>query len=157
MSIEQMVSTFLCPGCINGSNTTSCSKVAISTDSYGNNWCKNHAAGTMMFPGGEIFLGMPNGFNKVPFPTGNIDINLHENGNNISYNALNIPLWYTVQDDYLIIKVASPRINSYYIDVIKGMKPEDIPTKYKTISFQNVTLPDIKDHRPFDITGTDID
>ena len=66
--VKDAVQEYQCPGCVVGSDTDCYEK--------GNNSeCGKHVAGTIMHPGGRIYLGMPKGFNRQG-PTDHTDFNI---------------------------------------------------------------------------------
>jgi len=124
MKREELVEKFQCPGCVCGSNTR-CGKYELST--YGPA-CKNHVPGTVSWPGGTIYLGLPTGFNKVGMlgttdfdeKSRNNTIRLWEAGTGPEFDRLNVPVWAMEQDGFLFIRTYAPRINASYIDVVEG-------------------------------------
>lgn len=86
---EVMVQQFQCPGCINGPFPACFKQI------NGDIGCNNHVAGTIIFPGGEINLGLPKGFNKL----GPIDISKQKSNIRIykkieldHYDKFNVPV-----------------------------------------------------------------
>ena len=92
----ELVEQFCCPGCVAGSDT-SCGSYEPSTYGAG---CDNHAAGTLMMPGGKIALGLPKGFNRVGATLGKRDgfysesnIRCWPKGDAPDWDHLNVPVW----------------------------------------------------------------
>lgn len=121
MNKYQIVEKFQCPGCVVGSDTN-CGKCSIHP--YGGRHgfrCRSHAAGTSSLAGGRFFLGLPKGFNK---DRNNPHILLFTHKDEKpEYDVLNIPVWFTMEDNFLIVKVFCPRINEIMIDVIEDGDP----------------------------------
>lgn len=121
-----MVEEFQCPGCVSGHNTSSgCFK-----ESNASLECENHIAGTTMFPGGKINLGLTRGFNRIG-PIDNLkqrsNIRLYESMPSNHYNKFNIPVWAMELEGYLFVRCFIPRLNLTWVDVIKDGKIKDIP------------------------------
>ena len=126
---KSMISEFQCPGCTCGS--APCEKCESfkpgSVPEQGSFFCESWSAGTFMFPGGNIMLGLPKGFNKV----GPIDKEKHKNIIRLwdktkpEWDHLNVAVWAVVKDGYLFVRTYCPRVNVTYVDVVKGGK--DIP------------------------------
>ena len=87
----------------------------------------DHCPGTMFFPGGIVFLGMPKGFNKAQiagtFET--IKITMFASWENFleafryGYNFLNIPVWkYKNENGHTFIRGLSPRTNYIFLHII---------------------------------------
>lgn len=63
--LTQLVEKFQCPGCLLGHDRT-CGEFKLYTPpGTRSSVCIGHVAGTMFFPGGAVYLGLPKGFNKV--------------------------------------------------------------------------------------------
>ena len=129
---KEMIEKFQCPGCISGSNTTCGSCKCEEIDNIFFN-CAAHYPGTREIGIGQLYLGLPKGFNKVgPIYFSEIDIRknnirLFSNASNIlSYDNLNIPVWAMEEDGYLFVRVFLPRRGETYVDIIKGGKREKI-------------------------------
>ena len=58
---EEMVQEFFCPGCVAGSDL----ECGAYKEARGG--CDGWVPGTLIMPGGNIALGFPKGFNKIPF------------------------------------------------------------------------------------------
>lgn len=140
LPIYKMVEEFQCPGCVLGHNTA-CGKLKLQPiPGLGDGEvarCDSHHAGTMVFPGGSIFLGMPKGFNKVglnmfsgrpeahkairlwPMSV-DLDGNMKVSAKPSDWNKFNVPVWAMEQDGYLFVRTYCPRTNVNFIDVIEG-------------------------------------
>lgn len=112
-----MINEFICPGCVNGSDTK-CGRFIKTDIGDGGSTCHNHHPGTMMFPGGTMMLGLPTGFNKVR--ENKIVVRVYEEVPVDKWNHLNIAVWAMEKDGYLFVRTFCPRIATSYIDVIKG-------------------------------------
>jgi hypothetical protein len=109
--IKDAVEEYQCPGCVSGYNT-SCYK----KDEYSNS-CKEHLAGTILFPSGTVFLGMPKGFNR----TGELKtkIRIFEKFDEAGYDFFNVPVWkYLNENNHTLVRGISPRINLPFLDII---------------------------------------
>ena len=110
------------PGCVSDFNEND-----FEQDGWGVEW-SGHTPGTMMLPGGSIFLGMPTGFNKATVQDGqrHVKINIFKDWDHLqnrwSYDTqFNIPLWK--HKDTLgntIVRGACPRSNRFFLHIILG-------------------------------------
>jgi len=95
-----------CPGCTCGTSPVQdCERFEPHTG-YGFK-CLAHSAGTMMFPGGYVYLGLPKGFNRVgAFRVKGDDktssnIRLWVYPDCPEWNRWNVPVWAMFRDGYL--------------------------------------------------------
>ena len=65
--VIEAVAQFQCPGCALGNHPDDCVACDIRQDTVYGAQCRKHSAGTMLVPGGMIYLGLPKGFNKVGY------------------------------------------------------------------------------------------
>ena len=114
-----MIEKFVCPGCVNGCDTK------CGSFDFKNNYCSSHNFGTMNGNLISFSLGLPNGFNRF---NGNIFVyeNIQEQKENFEFDIFNIPVWYTYIDNYLILKIFSPRIFITNIIIIKDAKISEV-------------------------------
>jgi len=130
---KEMIEEFQCPGCVNGSNVSCCELQHINIGEREETFfCRKHVAGTFFRAGGLVYLGMPEGFDKVGFISDTIErnrttnIRLFQEEKAPIYDNLNIPVWAMEKDGYLFIRDFLPRINKTYITVIKNGKMSEI-------------------------------
>jgi hypothetical protein len=123
-AIPAIVKECQCPGC-----------VGIGSNCFDNNGpgiqCDQHTPGTMISRIGQIFLGMPKGFNRLG-PDGSLKMKIYESQKsqeeNFSYDKYNIPVWkyhlkgQPVSDneltDLVFVRGLSPRINCPFLHII---------------------------------------
>ena len=118
MDIKKWVSEYQCPGCSCGNNPESgCFEQLGSI-------CTKHVPGTMMFPGGTIYLGMPTGFNRIGkiessacrlflFSSAEEFVSLW-NG----YDKFNVPVWKHLNEHgHTLVRGLSPRNNMPFLHV----------------------------------------
>lgn len=78
--IKNAIEEYQCPGCTNGSNTSSCALWAANDDFQNddNKACKAHSPGTFTSVG-PVFLGLPKGFNRLgPIASKYLPIEIYE-------------------------------------------------------------------------------
>ena len=144
LPVVEMVGEFQCPGCTCGGKNTmdDCGNIE---QSHGMPWtCSNHSAGTMMFPGGKIMLGLPRGFNKVGLNRSAFSDKQHnpirlwpKDGHPPKdfWDHLNVAVWATEENGHLFVRTYSPRINVNWIDVIEGGTLEMVPNAINVAEF----------------------
>lgn len=112
--LKGVIEEYQCSGCAHGSDTD-CGKFiqnGIKKE------CSNHSPGTIMYPGGKIYLGMPKGFNKVGPYIENFSILIFDELDRF-YDNLNIPVWKFRNDKgHVFIRGLSPRINCPFLHLI---------------------------------------
>ena len=127
-NLKVLVEEFQCPGCGLGSDT-GCGHFKPFPWDGQDAGCQSHSPGTVVFPGGKIFLGLPRGFNKCGPSIGDKDghrpIIFHETIP--TWNNFNVPVWAMEKKNYLFIRWFSPRVNETHISVIPGGKISDLP------------------------------
>jgi hypothetical protein len=121
MNTPKMVKNFQCAGCVNGE--TGCYlSYEYTTENIA---CKMHTPGTIIFPGGKVFLGLPKGFNRV----GNAEnhkIHIFESYESLheiwEYDKFNIPVWkyYWKEHDVTLIKGMMSRTATIFTHIVKG-------------------------------------
>lgn len=118
MTREEMIKTYQCPGCVGCDNF----------DDQGNagSGCANHHAGTVIYPHvGNIFLGMPKGFNRLGHAK-HMPLNIFLSWDDMikqghEPDMWNIPLWkYLDENGNTLIRGFRPRINDPFLFVIGG-------------------------------------
>ena len=123
--IKAVVEEYQCPGCFTGGSTAECYMPRADCLGHG---CGKHAPGTMVNPGGVIFIGMPTGFNKV----GPVDLKFYSKPSVFifktfeemveqwgGYDYLNLPVWKHLDEHgHTIVRVFQPRINYGTIHII---------------------------------------
>jgi len=139
--LQSMVEKFQCPGCLRGSDT-SCGKYSLDPDGFS---CENHAIGTSMLSLNGLIkfaLGLPKGFNRPGLEKNSDNVRHYKNQMEIRFhdattdegkmklrrwwNHLNVAVWAMEQDGYLFVRTFSPRINTTYVDVVKGGSRTDL-------------------------------
>lgn len=147
---KEMIKEFQCPGCVND-----CDPEELEFESSGFK-CKKHCPGTAMANQAslsKIWLGLPKGFNRVPFGQNELDVLLYDSlekwdeydrhkrlDKDERMYKLNVPVWQYEKDGYLFVKSFSPRAGYIVVDVIKGATSWDFP---HTINISDRFLEDI--------------
>jgi hypothetical protein len=111
LAIEQ----YQCPGCISGMDIT-----CFEVNNNGGIGCGKHHAGTMIMHGiGNIFLGMPKGFNRVgEFRTLKPYIYETFESSDWKYNKFNVPVWkFLTNDGHTLVRGIMPRRNEPFIHI----------------------------------------
>jgi len=118
--IKKAVKEYQCSGCINGHDPikSGCFKPCDTGSG-----CGAHFAGTMIMGGiGNVFLGMPKGFNRLGrdkdmHPYIFDDFEKQWGG----YNKFNIPVWkHLDKNGNTIVRGLQPRLNTPFIHVLLG-------------------------------------
>lgn len=121
---KQAVEIYQCPGCVVGCGTK-CFEPDV--ESVG---CKKHVAGTTILPDiGRIFLGMPNGFNRLG-SSDSLRISIFEGVSKAEggwgfgrtgYGKFNVPVWKHLDEHgNTLIRGISPRINWPFLHIYLG-------------------------------------
>ena len=122
MEKKQIVGRFVCPGCVNGSDTTY-GRYQPGPGSLG---CANHVCGTTRGLQARFALGMPKGFDMCSRVPGKmvseraLPIFVWEEGTHGGYDNLNVPVWAQEIDGFLFVRWVSPRIGLVQVDIIEG-------------------------------------
>ena len=132
--ITEMVNKFMCPGCINGLSTKTCSSFELDanaiSEQYGTG-CKNHHPGTSIGLTFKLNLGLPKGFNHVSVLDKSFrstsNIRLHSDSSTFHPDKLNMAVWAMEKDGYLFVRTYCPRIDVSYVDVIKDATLDLVP------------------------------
>lgn len=127
---KMIVEKFMCPGCTCGNSTSDCDRCNIISESMGDGvtgfTCSAWSAGTFSFPGGNIALGLPKGFNKVGQSKGS-PWYIRIMDKPLTYDVFNIAIWGIIQDGYVFIRSYSPRINVTNIDIFPYVEGYVLP------------------------------
>lgn len=108
------VKEYQCSGCAVGYNI-SCFK----PNENGGLGCGRHCAGTIISTIGAIFLGMPNGFNRLGAHT-KLKPNIYDTfeSSEWKYDKWNVPVWkYLSKDGHTFVRGIMPRINEPFIHI----------------------------------------
>lgn len=123
--LKVMVETFQCPGCVAGGDT-SCGVFEPETG-WSHGACKSHVAGTLIMPGGKVYLGMPKGFNRVgviPYKrdgaSASNNVRLWAAGTDPGWDRLNVAVWAMEVDGHLFVRTFAPRVGQHFVDVVEG-------------------------------------
>ncbi len=110
------VEEYQCSGCVSGSDI-SCFK----RNDTGGIGCGKHHAGTMSMGIGNIFLGMPKGFNRLGeyrMLKPNIYESFDSEDYDWDYNMWNIPVWkYLSKEGHTFVRGVMPRRNEPLIHI----------------------------------------
>lgn len=113
-NIEKAIKNYQCSGCIGGPFPN-----CFKKDDTGVG-CGGHKAGTYVGGIGNIFLGMPKGFNRLGAAE-TLKLSVFEDFLKFDwgcYNKWNIPVWkYLNKDGHTLVRGLSPRVNSPFLHV----------------------------------------
>lgn len=113
--IKKAIEEYQCSGCVSG-----CDISCFKPNDNGGVGCGLHHAGTMIFPGiGNIYLGMPKGFNRLGEYT-KMKPMVYETleSSEWEYNKWNIPVWkYLNEKSHTIVRGICPRTNNPFIHI----------------------------------------
>lgn len=110
--IKKAVEEYQCPGCVCGHDTT------CYQEKSGSEACGKHVAGTMIMGLGQIFLGMPKGFNRVG-PSEGMKINIfRELKDGWGFDFLNVPVWkFKDEHGNTLVRGIQPRTSSPFLHI----------------------------------------
>jgi hypothetical protein len=119
MELSDIMSKYICHGCVNDSFDT-CFELKFGEKDIS---CKNHCAGTFITGIGKILLGMPKGFNR--YGSNDIEILIYLDFNDrppypYNYEIYNIPVCKHFDGDCTLVRGLSPRVNKPFIHIYKG-------------------------------------
>jgi hypothetical protein len=137
MTREEVITKFVCPGCVCGSSTNDTCYEPVTINWKGSGYyCKRHVCGTTAMPGGTFALGLPKGFNKVGY-AGNGLLDSQRNNtilircwlesNRPEWDDLNVAVWALEQDGFLFVRTYQPRINFAAVDIIENGELSLVP------------------------------
>lgn len=112
--IKDAIESYQCSGCISGSDI-SCFK----KNDTGGTGCGSHMAGTIISGIGNIFLGMPKGFNRLG-EYKKLKPNIYQKfeDSDWKYNMWNIPCWkYKNEEGHTFVRGIMPRRNEPFIHI----------------------------------------
>jgi hypothetical protein len=113
--IENFIEKYQCSGCASG-----CDITCFEPNNDNNIGCAKHHAGTIVYPWvGHVFLGLPNGFNRLGKYT-NLKPNIYETfkSSEWKYNIWNIPVWkYLSKDGHTFVRGIMPRLNEPFLHI----------------------------------------
>jgi hypothetical protein len=129
--INAMIDEYVCPGCIHGCGTATCTEVDIQKN-FGY-YCKNHRPATLVSGLGEVLLGLPTLFSLIGMQDKakkQVYITVFDDVSKMEeWNDLDVPVWAAQKGDDLIVKVVQPRRNNILVQVYKGGKITDLPER----------------------------
>jgi hypothetical protein len=133
--LREMVSKFICPGCICGLDVDDCSSADTGVKVNGNSGsCINHVLGSNLLGICRFALGLPVGFCRAPYGLNKLDVCCYDGWPETGYyNVLNIPVWYMEKDEHTFIRVVAPRIAKYATHVLKGSWGEKLKEEWPSI------------------------
>ena len=115
IKLKNAIEKYQCCGCVHGSDVSCYEKNDMSGCG-----CGKHQAGTMLLPIiGTVFLGLPNGFNRLGVFK-EMQPNIYENftGSGWEYNTLNVPIWkHLTKEEHTIVKGFMPRLNEPFLHI----------------------------------------
>lgn len=113
--IKNAIEEYQCSGCVIGGDVS-----CFAVNQSGGIGCGKHHAGTIVYPGvGNIFLGMPKGFNRLGEYT-KLKPNIYETfeASDWKYDMFNIPVWkYLSPDGHTFVRGMIPRRNDSFIHI----------------------------------------
>ena len=110
--LEAAIQNYQCSGCVNGPYPDC---FVVGQDHA----CVRHIPGTMMMPHiGCVFLGLPNGFNRLG-KCEDMKINIFKSlDGGWDYNKFNVPVWKRLDEHgNTLVRGISPRINKPWIHI----------------------------------------
>jgi hypothetical protein len=113
-NIKQAIEEYQCSGCVCGYNTE-----CFESNEIGGCGCGKHHAGTIVSFIGNIFLGMPKGFNRLGEYT-KLQPTIYETfeSSEWKYNMWNIPVWkHLTKDNHTMVRGIMPRKNEPFLHV----------------------------------------
>ena len=114
---EAIIKEYQCSGCVNGP-PFACYKTNQTVP--GQIQCMNHIPGTFFSHQGQIFLGLPQGFNRLgPGPVENMKLFIFpEFMDGWGYDMFNVPVWkYRDKFGHIIVRGLCPRSNSPFLHI----------------------------------------
>ena len=109
------IEEYQCSGCVVGGDIS-----CFESNSNGGIGCGKHHAGTMIFPGvGNIFLGMPKGFNRLG-EYRKLKPTIYDTfeSSDWKYDMWNIPVWkHLSKDGHTFVRGLMPRRNEPFVHV----------------------------------------
>jgi hypothetical protein len=120
--IKKAVEAYQCTGCVCGGDI-SC-YVKHSEDHS----CEKHVQGTMVYPHvGNIFLGLPNGFDRIGSAK-EMRIHIYESLNNgWEFDKFNVPVWkHFDKNGNTLVRGILPRLNAPFLHIFIGDHRNDI-------------------------------
>lgn len=117
--VSSAVERYQCSGCISGSDT-SCFKANETAGGVG---CGKHFSGTIISGVGKVFLGLPNGFNRLGHFENMKPIIFKSFKEFIEsdwgkYDNFNIPVWkYLDQHGNTLVRGLMPRRNEPFLHI----------------------------------------
>ena len=113
-NIKLNIEDYQCTGCVAGSDVS-----CFEKNETGGVGCGKHFSGTMISGIGNIFLGMPKGFNRLGFAT-KMKPNVYETfeSSDWDYDMYNIPVWkYKNEKGHTFVRGIMPRRNEPFIHI----------------------------------------
>jgi len=113
--IKDAIESYQCPGCVYGEDIE-CFSPNIKDGSIG---CGKHVAGAMIYPiVGRIFLGLPNGFNRIGDTKMSITMYETFESSDWTYDDYNIPVWKHVNSrGHTLVRGICPRTNEPFLHI----------------------------------------
>lgn len=112
--VKNNIEDYQCSGCICGSDVS-----CFENNQTGGVGCGKHNPGTFISNIGKIYLGMPNGFNRLGFAE-KMKPNIYENfeSSDWHYNTWNVPVWkYKNDKGHTFVRGIMPRRNEPFLHV----------------------------------------
>ena len=112
---KKAIEKYQCSGCVVGGDIS-----CFVKNENGGIGCGKHHAGTMIFPGvGNIFLGMPRGFNRLGEYTKMKPCIFDTfKSSDWKYDTWNIPVWkYLSKEGHTFVRGIMPRRNDPFVHV----------------------------------------
>lgn len=112
--LKNAIEKYQCSGCVSGHNIT-----CFSQNTSRGIGCGKHHAGTSLFGIGNVFLGMPKGFNRLGEQT-TLKPNIFEKfeTSDWPYDVYNVPVWkYLSEDGHTFVRGMMPRKNEPFLHV----------------------------------------
>lgn len=111
---KNAIENYQCSGCVYGSDIS-----CFTSNENGGVGCGKHHAGTMVIGIGQIFLGMPKGFDRLGFDNA-MKPNIYKSFEECEwkFNKFNIPVWkYLNEEGHTLVRGICPRRSYPFIHI----------------------------------------
>lgn len=109
-----VIEEYQCSGCVSGTDTE-----CFEANEVGGIGCGKHHAGTIVTGIGNVFLGMPTGFNRLG-ECRELKPTIYEtfDSSDWHYDMWNVPVWkYKNKDEHTFVRGVMPRHNEPFLHI----------------------------------------
>lgn len=107
--IKNAIEEYQCSGCVSGCDISCFSPYGAGVG------CGKHTAGTTIWGIGNVFLGIPKGFNRLG-ESKNTKPTIFEKFE-CEYDKFNVPAWKYLKDGHTFVRGIRPRKNEPFIHI----------------------------------------